>query len=136
MTPARQSQAEPNGADGQIYGVRASTIAYMVNRVGLPSVIVLGVFAAALWYFPKYLERQSAAVEKMADAFKDIAEAEQEIKGVVVGVKEAVSEVRQWAEDTRAFQQQVVEEHEIAARERAQMLDDHKRIMAELIGKQ
>jgi hypothetical protein len=128
MTP-RTQLTETNGADGRIYGVQASTIAYLVNRVGLPSLIVAGVFATALWYLPKYLERQSVAVEKMAGAFTDIAKTEVEIKSVV-------SEIKECAKETQAFQRTVIEEHTTAAQERKQMLDDHKQIIQQLLGKQ
>lgn len=128
---AKMTTADTNGADGRLYGVQASTIAYLVNRVGLPSIIVLGVFAAGLWYMPKHLEHQAKAMDSMADSFRVIGEAN-------AAIREMVDDIQQCTKETKAFQRVVVEEHEQqksehnqAARDRSQLLEDHKRIMAE-----
>jgi hypothetical protein len=111
-----------------IFGIRVGAIAFLVNKVGLPSLVVVTVLGGALWYGPKYLERQNVAMEAMATAFKDVAEVETEVKMMVAEIKDACKETRQ-------FQHTVVDDHKAAKEERTQMLNDHKVIMAELIGK-
>jgi hypothetical protein len=125
MTPVKN---EPDdGSEGTIFGVKVKTIAFLVNKIGLPSLVVVTFLAMFVWHGPNYLDRQAAAMEKMAEAFKDIAQTETEVKSIV-------HEIKVCAEETKAFQKVVVEDHRAAKEEREAMLNDHKQIMSKLNG--